>query len=98
MSRAGPIADLLRAMRVTTSLQWEKESASIFESCSRTSLDREWPGMRLQSCLRTDNIGQVDVDVLHFPMSCDMGLIDSTKFSNDARRADSCGNLLELNQ
>ncbi len=29
-------------------------------------------------------------------MSCDLGFIDSTKFSNNARQDDSCGMLLEF--
>ena len=61
VSRVGPIAYLLRAMRVPTWLQREKEGASFCESLSRTSFESAWPGMRLQCCLRTESFDGIEL-------------------------------------
>ena len=57
----------LEPMRVMTWLQWEKERAWSCESCSRTSLERAWPGMRLQNCLRADSFDAVELMLLMTP-------------------------------
>ncbi len=83
----------LEPMRVMTWLQWEKERAWSCESCSRTSLERAWPGMRLQSCLRTDSFEAVELMFCIPPCLVKWGSSTPTSFSNDARRPDSFGML-----